>query len=83
MNKINNFIVRLVCFLPPILQPTGLYMANDPDILSLHCTGKNEVEYRVPDNKNGGRFDIENSQGKRIHVYVNKDREGFMKKNEP
>lgn len=78
-----QIISILTTILPPILSPTGLYLANDPEIFRIHFTGEPITEYRIPNHDKGGRLRIKNNKGETLYIYINSNKEKFDKTMHP
>jgi len=76
-------IAQLLCFIPQVLVPTGLYLAGDKDIFCVRTADGEHIPYRIPSDGKGGTFTINENTNKPLHVYVNSDKANFAKKLNP
>lgn len=80
-NRISLF--QLLSFVPPLLAPTGLYLAGDKQVFSVKTIDGAYTAFRVPDDNKGGTFILNQNTDTPLHVYVNKDKKNFDTKMNP
>ena len=80
MNFLFFLLSRSLLFvIPPVLQPTGIYLSGDPDVISIADGHQKKQEYRVPNDSVGGQVKSKLADGSVLYVYVNRNEATFNK----
>lgn len=83
MKKKTISLLQLLVFIPTALTPAGLYLGGDKHIFSVKNIEGEYTAYRVPSDKKGGTFTLNEKTDTPLYVYVNKDKEEFETKMNP
>lgn len=80
MNFLFFLLSRSLLFvIPPVLQPTGLYLSGDPDIIAIADGSRRINEYRVPRDILGVQVKVKLADDSPLNIYMNRDESSFNK----
>jgi len=72
-----------LAMIPTLLNPIGLYMAGDKSVISITTPDGSLYEYSIPDDTKGGYIKLNENTNNPFYVYINKNKDNFMKKLDP